>query len=68
MLLIIPGHLCDRAFTANQKPKVTPAIGPFMVISLSAGSTTGFGVRLLPDAKGVMIYLHGGGACYDAQS
>ncbi|MGB5211757.1 MAG: pectin acetylesterase-family hydrolase [Gammaproteobacteria bacterium] len=32
------------------------------------GSTTGFGVRLLPDAKGVMIYLQGGGACYDAQS
>ncbi|MGB5588219.1 MAG: hypothetical protein WBN78_10640, partial [Gammaproteobacteria bacterium] len=28
------------------------------------GSTTGFGVRLLPDAKGVMIYLQGGGACY----
>ena len=32
------------------------------------GSTTGFGVRLLPDAKAVMIYLQGGGACYDAQS
>ena len=32
------------------------------------GSTTGFGVRLLPDAKGVMIYLQGGGACYDVQS
>ena len=32
------------------------------------GSTTGFGVRLLPDARGVMIYLQGGGACYDAQS
>jgi len=32
------------------------------------GSTTGIGVRLLPDAKAVMIYLQGGGACYDAQS
>lgn len=32
------------------------------------GSTSGFGVRLLPDAKAVMIYLQGGGACYDAQS
>jgi hypothetical protein len=32
------------------------------------GSNTGFGVRLLPDAKAVMIYLQGGGACYDAKS
>jgi hypothetical protein len=32
------------------------------------GSTTGFGVRLLHDAKAVMIYLQGGGACYDAKS
>jgi len=32
------------------------------------GSTTGIGARLLPDAKAVMIYLQGGGACYDAQS
>lgn len=32
------------------------------------GSTTGIGVRLLPDAKAVMIYLQGGGACYDAES
>jgi hypothetical protein len=30
------------------------------------GSTTGIGVRRLADAKGVMIYLQGGGACYDA--
>ena len=32
------------------------------------GSSTGIGVRLLPDAKGVVIYLQGGGACYDAKS
>jgi len=32
------------------------------------GSIAGFGVRLLPDADAVMIYLQGGGACYDAQS
>lgn len=32
------------------------------------GSKTGIGVRLLPDAKAVMIYLQGGGACYDAKS
>jgi len=32
------------------------------------GSQTGIGVRLLPDAKAVMIYLQGGGACYDAIS
>lgn len=32
------------------------------------GSSTGIGVRLLPDAKAVMIYLQGGGACYDAES
>ena len=32
------------------------------------GSTAGFGARLLPDADAVMIYLQGGGACYDAQS
>lgn len=32
------------------------------------GSTTGIGARLLPDAKAAMIYLQGGGACYDAQS
>ena len=32
------------------------------------GSTTGIGVRLLPDATAVMIYLQGGGACYDAKS
>ncbi len=32
------------------------------------GSTTGIGVRLLPDAKAVMIYLQGGGARYDAES
>ncbi|MGI9234442.1 MAG: pectin acetylesterase-family hydrolase [Woeseiaceae bacterium] len=32
------------------------------------GSKTGVGVRLLPDAKAVMIYLQGGGACYDAES
>jgi hypothetical protein len=32
------------------------------------GSQTGIGVRLLPDAKAVMIYLQGGGACYDAKS
>jgi len=32
------------------------------------GSTTGIGVRLLSGARGVMIYLQGGGACYDAKS
>ncbi|MBT8110594.1 MAG: pectinacetylesterase family protein [Gammaproteobacteria bacterium] len=32
------------------------------------GSTTGVGVRLIPDTKAVMIYLQGGGACYDAKS
>ena len=32
------------------------------------GSTTGIGVRLLPEASAVMIYLQGGGACYDAMS
>ncbi len=32
------------------------------------GSTTGIGVRLLSDAKALMIYLQGGGACYDAKS
>ena len=32
------------------------------------GSKTGFGARLLPGAKAVMIYLQGGGACYDGQS
>lgn len=32
------------------------------------GSSTGIGVRLLPDAKAVMIYLQGGGACYDEKS
>ncbi|MGI9237970.1 MAG: pectin acetylesterase-family hydrolase [Woeseiaceae bacterium] len=32
------------------------------------GANTGVGVRLLPDAKAVMIYLQGGGACYDAES
>lgn len=32
------------------------------------GTTTGIGVRLLSDAKAVMIYLQGGGACYDAKS
>jgi len=32
------------------------------------GSKSGVGVRLLPDAKAVMIYLQGGGACYDAKS
>ena len=32
------------------------------------GSSTGIGVRLLPDASAVMIYLQGGGACYDAKS
>lgn len=32
------------------------------------GSQTGIGVRLLPEASAVMIYLQGGGACYDAKS
>lgn len=32
------------------------------------GSKTGIGVRVLPDASAVMIYLQGGGACYDAKS
>jgi len=32
------------------------------------GTTTGMGVRLLPGASAVMIYLQGGGACYDAKS
>jgi len=32
------------------------------------GSTTGIGIRFLPDTKAVMIYLQGGGACYDAKS
>ena len=32
------------------------------------GSTTGVGVRMLPDASALMIYLQGGGACYDAKS
>jgi hypothetical protein len=32
------------------------------------GSTTGIGIRLLPDTKALMIYLQGGGACYDAKS
>lgn len=32
------------------------------------GSNTGVGVRLLQDASAVMIYLQGGGACYDANS
>jgi hypothetical protein len=32
------------------------------------GSKTGVGARLMPDTKAVMIYLQGGGACYDAKS
>jgi hypothetical protein len=32
------------------------------------GSNSGVGVRLSPDASAVMIYLQGGGACYDAKS
>lgn len=32
------------------------------------GSSTGIGVRLQPSTKAVMIYLQGGGACYDADS
>jgi len=32
------------------------------------GSASGIGVRLLPDTTAVMIYLQGGGACYDAKS
>jgi hypothetical protein len=32
------------------------------------GSTSGIGVRLIPDSTAVMIYLQGGGACYDAKS
>ena len=32
------------------------------------GSKTGLGVRLMPDTKAVMIYLQGGGACYDVKS
>ena len=32
------------------------------------GSKTGIGVRLSPGASAVMIYLQGGGACYDAKS
>lgn len=32
------------------------------------GSATGIGVRLSPEAAAVMIYLQGGGACYDAKS
>jgi hypothetical protein len=32
------------------------------------GSKSGIGLRLLPDARAVMFYLQGGGACYDAKS
>lgn len=32
------------------------------------GSTTGIGVRLSRQSSAVMIYLQGGGACYDAKS
>lgn len=32
------------------------------------GSKTGLGVRLMPGTKAVMIYLQGGGACYDDKS
>lgn len=32
------------------------------------GSSTGIGVRLQDKTNSVMIYLQGGGACYDAQS
>ena len=32
------------------------------------GSSTGIGLRLLPDANSVVIYLQGGGACYDKKS
>lgn len=32
------------------------------------GSSTGIGVRLQQNAQGVMIYLQGGGFCFDAQS
>ncbi|MGB5166533.1 MAG: pectin acetylesterase-family hydrolase [Woeseiaceae bacterium] len=58
---------------ALEKARAASAIGQWHWIPrpdtvCRDGSTTGFGVRLLPDAKGVMIYLQGGGACYDAQS
>ncbi len=58
---------------ALQKARAASAIGQWHWVPrpdtvCRDGSTTGFGVRLLPDAKGVMIYLQGGGACYDAQS
>lgn len=41
---------------------------PSAALECRDGSNTGVGVRLLPDTKAVMIYLQGGGACYDAKS
>lgn len=53
--------------------RANESMGEWVWIPLSAtmcrdGSSTGVGVRLVPDTKAVMIYLQGGGACYDAKS
>lgn len=62
--------------TEHREPTLARAksnIGEWVWIPSAAticrdGSDTGVGVRLLPDTKAVMIYLQGGGACYDAKS
>ncbi|MGI9342207.1 MAG: pectin acetylesterase-family hydrolase [Gammaproteobacteria bacterium] len=55
-----------EAFTNGQLPDGEWTWIPRPDTVCRDGSTTGIGVRLLSDAKGVMIYLQGGGACYDA--
>ena len=63
----------DRKDNISQLSKANVSAGDWVWIPRDDtfcrdGSTAGFGARLLPDAKAVMIYLQGGGACYDAQS
>jgi len=67
-------HSADRGeHQANHLERAKANTGSWAWIPLENtlcrdGSNTGLGVRLLPDANAVMIYLQGGGACYDAKS
>jgi hypothetical protein len=60
-----PGITLGEAITADER---TWTFVPFADAFCSDGSTTGIGVNIVPGATRVVIYLEGGGACFDEVS
>ena len=63
-----PPVSAENPFEAAEKSPGTWHWIPVAETVCRDGSTTGFGVRLQRGAENLLIFLQGGGACYDARS